>query len=110
MNFLIKLLLNGIVLVPLLLWFTDATWVGVVIASVILSALAYLIGDQFILRASNNTVATAVDAVMALIYLGAVAYFADWGLSFSELIVTVLVLAVVEVIFHALIARDRIRV
>ena len=110
MNFLIKLLLNGIVLVPLLLWFTDATWVGAVIASVILSALAYLIGDQFILRASNNTVATAADAVMALIYLWAVAYFADWGLNFSELIVTVLVLAVVEVIFHALIARDRIRV
>jgi hypothetical protein len=109
MNIVIKLLLNGFVLVPLLLWFTDATWIGAVLTSVIFSGIAYLIGDGFVLRAANNTIATAADGVTALIYLWAVAYFAGWGLSFNELIVTVLALAVVEAIFHALIGRERVQ-
>jgi uncharacterized membrane protein len=109
MNFFLKLLLNSIVLIPLLLWFTGAPLFSIVLAALGLCVLAYLVGDLFILRATNNTVATIADGVMAFIYLWAVAYFADWALSFSELFVTVLALAFVEAIFHRMIARDRVR-
>lgn len=109
MNFILKLLLNSIVLIPLLLWFTDASLFSIVLAALGLCVLAYLVGDQFILRASNNTVATIADGVMAFIYLWVVAYFSDWALSFSELFVTVLALAFVEAVYHRMIARDKAR-
>lgn len=110
MNILIKLFLNGIVLVPLLSWFTDASLFSIVVNALILSILAYFLGDQGILRASNNTVATIADGLLAFVYLWAVSFFNDWDLSFAELAVTVLALAVVEAVFHYMIVRDKIRI
>ncbi|MCP3775795.1 YndM family protein [Paenibacillus sp. MZ04-78.2] len=100
MKFIVKLLLNGIVVVPLLMWFSEATLLQAVITALVLSIIAYLVGDQWILKVSNNTVATAADAVLSFAVLWMAARWMNWDLSFMEMIIISLVLGVVEVFFH----------
>ncbi len=95
-----KIIMNGIVIVPLLMWFTEATIWSSLVTAVILSLVAYFIGDQLILRAGNNTVATLADAGMALVYFWFVAVMMGWSLTFGELVVLTLALGVVEWIYH----------
>jgi len=92
--------MNGIIVIPLLMWFTEATFLGALLAAVVLCAIAYLVGDQIILRMSNNSIATIADAVLTFVYLWIVSTLADWSLSFTELLVITAAVAVVEIIFH----------
>ncbi|MFS0918154.1 DUF2512 family protein [Brevibacillus sp. 179-C 1.1 NHS] len=64
--------------------FANATWTSAILAALGLTVIAYLIGDQLILCATNNTIATIADAVIAAFYLWAVASWLDWLLSFGE--------------------------
>jgi len=104
-RFLGKFLLNGIVVVPLLMWFTEATFLSSVVAALVLSVISYVLGDMMVLRFSNNTVATIGDAVLAFIYFWVVSYFMNWSLSFGELVTMVVALAIVEFIFHRILGR-----
>lgn len=100
MRFLSKCLMNAIVVVPLLMWFTEASFLGSVLASILLSALAYLAGDQLILQLSNNAIATIADAVLTFMYLWVVATIAGWSLNFVELLIMTAAVSIVEIIFH----------
>ncbi|UUZ92203.1 YndM family protein [Paenibacillus sp. P25] len=102
MKLLVKLILNGVVMIPMLYMLSDASVTQILIASVVLSVLAYYIGDQWILRETNNTVATIADFGLAGIYLWAVGTLFNWRLSFTEILLTAVVLAVVEVLYHGL--------
>jgi hypothetical protein len=95
-----KMIMNGIVVVPLLMWFTEATLWSSLVVAVVLSLVAYIVGDQLILRRTSNTVATMIDAGLAFAYFWVVADWMDWSLSFGELIVLTLALGVVEFIYH----------
>lgn len=108
-RFILKLLLNAIVVVPMLIWFTEATFIGSLITAIGLSVISYLIGDQFILRRTNNIVATAADAVLAFAYLWMVAAFVNWDYTFGEMLMTVAVLGVVEWFFHASLQNNDVR-
>lgn len=99
-RFLIKVAANGVVVVPMLMWFTEAGFWAATVTSGILSGIAYLLGDQLVLRASNNAVATLADAVLAFVYLWAVADFLDWNLTWGELLMTTAAVGIVEVFFH----------
>lgn len=104
-RFLRKVIMNGIVVVPLLMWFSEATLIGSLVAAVVLSFVAYYLGDQLILRASNNTVATLADAGLSLFYLYWTAYMFDWELTLWEAVVITGAIAVVEWIFHRQLER-----
>lgn len=104
-RFLVKVLLNGIILVPFLYWFAQTTFWTSVFAALGLTIIAYLIGDQLILRATNNMVATIADAILAFVYLWALAAFFDWPLSWGELLLTVIVLGVVELFYHRFLGK-----
>lgn len=95
-----KILMNGIVLIPLLMWFTEATLWSSVVTSLVLSVIAYLVGDQMILRMSNNTVATIADAALTFVYLWIVADWLDWSLTIGELTTITLAVGVIEFIYH----------
>lgn len=95
-----KILMNGIVVVPLLMWFTEATLWGSIMTALALSVIAYLLGDQVILRMSNNIVATVADAALTFFYLWLVADWMDWSLTIGELTTITLALGVVEFIYH----------
>jgi hypothetical protein len=100
MKFFIKLLINGIIVIPLLMSFSQATFFQAAFTAVVLCIIAYLMGDQWILRTSNNTVATIADAVLSLIFLWLVAYAMNWDLSLMEIVVISLLLGVAEAFFH----------
>lgn len=95
-----KILMNGIVIVPLLMWFTEATFWSSVITALILSVVSYIVGDQMILRASNNTVATIADVGLTFVYYWLVADMLDWSLTIGELTTLSIAVGVVEFIYH----------
>jgi thiamine transporter ThiT len=96
----IKLIANAIVVIPLLMWFTEAGLGEALITALVLAVLAYLIGDLLILRMSNNTAATISDAVLAFVYLWLAADWMDWRLNLWEILIISAVLGIVEAIFH----------
>lgn len=108
-KFLLKMLLNGVVVVPLLLWMSDATFLEAAVSAVILSVIAYALGDRFILPATNNTVATIADFGLTYVYLWMVGSFLFWGLTLGEAFWIALGVAVVEIWFHTLLYEDRRR-
>lgn len=99
-RFLIKLVVNGIILVPFLMWFTEGTFFSVLMTSLGLTVIAYILGDQMILRATNNVIATISDAILAAVYLWVVAAMLDWSLTWGELLLTVAALGVAELFYH----------
>ncbi|MEX1029262.1 MAG: DUF2512 family protein [Paenibacillaceae bacterium] len=95
-----KVIMNGIVVVPMLMWLSDASFWGSVVTALILCVVAYFVGDQLILRLSNNTIATIADAVIAFFYLWIVSNMMDWTLTLGEILLISLALGLVEIIFH----------
>jgi hypothetical protein len=95
-----KCLMNGIVVIPLLIWFSEATFLSSLIATLVFCAISYWIGDQLILRMSNNSVATIADAGLTFIYFWIVADMMDWTLSLWELLLLVAAVSIMEMIFH----------
>ncbi|UFJ41825.1 YndM family protein [Brevibacillus humidisoli] len=104
-RFWIKLIVNAIVVVPLLIWFSEATLWGSLLAAVVLCVAAYLIGDQWILRATNNLVATLADAGLTFLFLWLVAFGTGWDLSLMEILIISAVLGVVEWFYHSYLGR-----
>jgi hypothetical protein len=98
--FIRKIIMNGIVVVPLLMWLSEASFWNSVVTALILIVVAYFAGDQIILRLSNNTIAVIADVALALFYLWAVAYMMDWTLTMVEISIISLALGAVEFIFH----------
>lgn len=95
-----KVIMNGIVLIPMIMWLSNATFWQTAIAALGLCALAYLFGDQYILRRTNNTIATSVDAMLIFTYLWIVARWLDWSLTLGEIAFITVILCAVEWIFH----------
>jgi membrane protein DedA with SNARE-associated domain len=106
-KFIKKIVLNGVVVIPLLMWFAGASFMSAMITAVALAVIAYLLGDQIILRASNNTIATIADAVLAIVFLWVVAYFMNWRINLIQLVTIALVLGVVETFFHRFLQKAR---
>jgi hypothetical protein len=103
-----KVLWNGIIVIPLLLLFSKETTVlGAVLVSLALSCIAYVVGDQMILRSSNNMIATVSDALLAFFVIWMAAYYAKWTLSFTELCVISIGLGAAEYFYHRYLAGDR---
>jgi Na+/glutamate symporter len=100
-----KIIMNGIVVVPLLIWLSDASFWGSVFAAVILSVVAYYVGDQMILRLSNNTIAVIADVGLAFFYLWAVTSIMNWALTLGEIFIISIALGLVEIIFHRQLGR-----
>jgi hypothetical protein len=98
-------MMNSAVLIPLLYWLTDASVTQIVVSSVLLAVIAFFVGDQWILRRSNNTVATIADIGLSGMFLWGVADWYNWSFSLTELVITVAVLAIVEAMFHHMLKK-----
>ncbi|CAM4493423.1 DUF2512 family protein [Paenibacillus tarimensis] len=107
MNFIVKWLLNGIIVAPLLMFYTGISFTTAAVAASILTVVAYLLGDQVLLRATNNTFATVSDFALVAIYLGMLSYFYNWYLSVGELLIISALVAVAEWFYHRYFLRDK---
>ncbi|MCD9023296.1 DUF2512 family protein [Cohnella silvisoli] len=67
MKFVMKWILDGAVVVLLLMYFADVPFIEAVIAVTALTIIAYGVGDQVILRSTNNAVATLADGVLGFL-------------------------------------------
>lgn len=99
-KFLYKLLFNGLIVVPSLIWFGGATLIASLFLALGLTIIAYLIGDQLVLRATNNLVATIADAGLTFAYLWVVKVTALPALSFGKILLISAALGVVEWFYH----------
>jgi len=99
-KFLLKWLINGAIIVAFLMYYSDASLLGAAIAATGLTIIAYLVGDQLILRNTNNLFATICDFVLTVIYFGAVSYILDWKLSWGETMFLALLVGAGEWVMH----------
>ncbi|MFD1952956.1 DUF2512 family protein [Paenibacillus thailandensis] len=107
MRFILKWLVNGVIVVSLLMFYADATFWSAAITATVLSVVAYFVGDLFILRATNNTVATIADAVLAFAGLWIAAYMMNWPLDATEILFATVLLGAAEWLFHRYLFGDR---
>lgn len=110
MKFLMKWLLNGVIVVTLLMMYADVTFLTAAITATGLTIIAYILGDQLVLRATNNTIATLADAVLAFILLWIAAETLDWSLSVGEILVITAILGIAEWVLHRYVFPSRLAV
>ena len=99
-KFALKVILNGFILSLLIFWYTKTSFTESVMAAVIFTVAAWIVGDLFILRSTNNTVATIADFGLAYIYLWIVADAWNWNLTFGEIFIISLIVGFAEWFFH----------
>lgn len=103
---LIKFAMIAIVLEVVLGYLTDLSAENILYVALAVTALAYVVGDLFILDKTNNTIATIADAGLALITILAFNWIIpDADISFSDALVAAAALAVGEWLFHKYVRR-----
>ncbi|WNC12716.1 DUF2512 family protein [Brevibacillus brevis] len=104
MNILIKLLVNGIIGIPGLYW-SGTSLTFAVVTSVVVSLIAYALGDALILPKTNNTFATTADFIMvfALFWISSYVFLQPYRL--SGILLTAFVIAVAEYFYHDYLQR-----
>lgn len=102
----LKSLLNGIPATYLLSTIGGLSVGNALIASLMLTFLAYALGDLFVLPRSNGSVAAAADAALALAALWSLRAL-GMPLTVAGIIYTAIALALVEwLVFHPYLHRE----
>ncbi|MCQ6557456.1 DUF2512 family protein [Paenibacillus mendelii] len=105
-KYLLKWVLNSLIMIFMLQYFTGISVWTAFIASALLTLISYIIGDQLILRQYNNTAATLTDGLLTLLYLYVAEVWFAWGLSNGEILLISVVVAVGEFFMHRYIFQD----
>ncbi|MBO8162321.1 MAG: DUF2512 family protein [Brevibacillus sp.] len=104
MNILWKLLVNGIVAVPGLLW-SGTSLTFAVLASLLLGLISYATGDFLILPKTNNTFASSFDFLLSFGFLWAAAAIFQQPYQLAGLFLTAFAISIVEFFFHDYLQR-----
>jgi hypothetical protein len=110
LKFILKWLVNGAIVVALLLYYTDIGFWNAALAATGLTVVSYLIGDQFLLRTTNNFFAALCDIVLAAIYLAVLSYGFSWDLSWGETAFIAFLIGVAEWVLHRFLFNEEFRV
>ncbi|MFK7692782.1 DUF2512 family protein [Paenibacillus sp. HJGM_3] len=105
-KFLIKWVVNGAAAILLLMMFTNISFWTAFFAATCLTVIAYFVGDQWILRATNNTIASIADGLVAFVFLYVLERMFRWGLSLTEILTIAIVLGVVEAVLHRFVFQE----
>lgn len=100
-----KILLNGIIAVPGLLW-SNTSLLFALVTSIVLTLLAYGLGDLVILPRTNNTFASLADFLLSFSLLWAASVMFMQPFSLSGIFLTAFALSVVEYFFHDYLQRS----
>lgn len=106
---LLKWIVNGAIVVSFLMYYSNATFGTAAVLTTGLTALSYLIGDQMILRATNNGFAAACDVVLTTVYFGLFSSLLELGLSWGEAAFLGLLVGVAEWVLHRYVFNDELR-
>ncbi|MGO4498635.1 DUF2512 family protein [Paenibacillus sp. 2RAB27] len=107
----LKLLINGIIIVPILMYLTDATFMGALSATYTFSLLTYVVVDQLFLRLTNNISAVLADMLLTYAYFWLVErHFYDWSLTFTDMTIVAVFYGVMEFFLHIYFQKDKGRI
>jgi len=110
MPLLIKYLMIAVVLVTVLGLMTDVEFGNILLISLVVTVLAYIIGDLLILPRTNNTVATISDAVLSFLSIYMFNWFGFGSIDAIDVVVCTLLIGVFEWFFHKyLVNRDLVK-
>ena len=104
---LIKFAMIAIALEVVLGMLTTLSFTDILYIAASVTILAYIIGDLFILRATNNTIATIADTGLVLLNIYAFNYL--WNINridFSDALISAVVIGVGEWFFHKYVANN----
>ncbi|MFC3884347.1 YndM family protein [Bacillus songklensis] len=105
--FSIKFMATLVVLGVVLGLFNNLSIVDVLTISIVLSAVGYIIGDLFILRRTNNSVASLADFGLAFLVIWSMsrnlAYVNDL---FAGSLISALGITVFEIFYHRIVPRN----
>jgi hypothetical protein len=104
MNILIKLIANGMIGIPGL-WWSGTSLAFAVITSVLVSLLAYAVGDALILPNTNNTFATTADFLLVFALFWAACALFNQPYQLPGILLTSFLIGVVEFFYHAYLQR-----
>jgi fucose 4-O-acetylase-like acetyltransferase len=103
---LIKFIMLAVVLEIVLLLLTSLTFGSILWIALVLTAVAYIVGDMIILPATNNIVATIADFIIALFLIYLFNFFWNTNrISFLSAVAAAAVIGVGEWFFHKMIDR-----
>jgi membrane protein HdeD len=106
-KFFLKMLLNGVFIVPLLFYLTQATLTEALLSSYAISILTYISIDQLFLRLTSNRVATLADIALVFALLWMMESFLfDWSLTFTNMAIVSVVFGIVEYFMHSYFQQD----
>lgn len=105
-TFSMKAITNVLPVFLILTFVAEVNWVNSLIISLILTALAYLIGDIYILPKTGNLLATIADGGLALLLLWSLRYFTMIRISNSSILYIVIAVILVEgILYHPYLKR-----
>ncbi|RXZ83195.1 DUF2512 family protein [Paenibacillaceae bacterium] len=99
-KFVLKWLINGVIVVAMLMFYADVSFINAAITGTVLTLITYYVGDQLILRSTNNSVATISDAVMSFLILWLSAKEMGWTLNIGEILIMTAILCIAEWFLH----------
>lgn len=102
-----KYVITAIILEIVLLLFGNFNFTNILWISLAITLISYIIGDNILLPATNNTVATIADVILALVTIYLVNYL--WiknRFPFFAALVAAVALGIGEWFFHKLIDSD----
>jgi hypothetical protein len=99
-NFVMKWILDGAVVALLLIYFADVPLLEAAITATALAIITYGVGDQVILRSTNNAVATLADGVLGFFILWIAAYSMKWDINLGQILIIAIILAIAEWVVH----------
>ncbi|MFD2333463.1 DUF2512 family protein [Cohnella sp. GCM10020058] len=108
MKFVLKWLVNGVIVTTLLMYYSNASFLGAATTATILTIIAYMLGDQIILRSTNNAIATVSDGIMAYLLVWIAAYAMKWTISPGEILVVAVITGIAEFFIHRYVFQARL--
>ncbi|MDG0812634.1 DUF2512 family protein [Cohnella rhizosphaerae] len=108
MKFLLKWLVNGTIATTLLMYYSNASFLGSVTTATILTIIAYMVVDQIILRSTNNLIATVSDGILGYLVLWVAASTMKWTISPGEIFIVALITGIAEFFYSPLCFSGRI--
>ncbi|SFJ32359.1 Protein of unknown function [Paenibacillus sp. UNC496MF] len=110
MKFVLKWIVNGAIMVASLMYYAHASLWHAVVTATVITIIAYFVGDQLILRITNNPVATIADAILAYVLLWLAADSFNWSLSVGEIVIIAIVIGIAEWFIHRYVLQSDLEV
>ncbi|WP_339159744.1 DUF2512 family protein [Paenibacillus sp. FSL W8-0186] len=105
----VKIVWSCIILVGLFMLMSDASFFPALLTAVGLTIFSFLLVDLFVLPRASNVLATMMDAVLAYLFIWALAANNGWSMTLMEVLTATVAVTVFEYVYHDWLIRNGIQ-